>query len=172
MSNKLATILTGVLCIALGIIIAVSGGGTALNVYIAIVCLVGGIGLLAFSCYALAKKLPVPVGSLLLAGILITIAIAIFIEKISFAALIGILIYALMGLGFGLIVVGLFTIVRHSLVYGIGQMVIGGLFVLFTALFLGIPEFAQAFWIIVGIIVIVYGVLVLITAFIKPKKLK
>ena len=172
MSNKLSTILAGVLFIALGVIIAVSGGGTALNVYIGIVSIVAGVALLVFACIAVAKKLPLPIGGVLLAGILITIAIAIFMEKLSFAALIGVLIFALMGLGFGLVVVGLYTIVRHSLIYGLGQIVLGALFVLFTALFLGIPDFAKAFWIIIGIMVIVYGVLVLVSAFVGPKKLK
>ena len=171
MNNKLASVLRGVLVVVLGILIAVCGIGTTINLYFGVVSIIAGVLLLLLAFYCTAKRLPLALEGFLLGPILITVAIAIFMEKLSFGVLVGLLIFVLMGLGFGLILLGVVSLVRKSLFYGVGEIVIGALLVLFTALYLGIPDFATAFWIIVGILIALLGVAIIVFAFIdKPKK--
>ena len=55
MKGKLAGILEAIVIIAFGIIIAVFGGGTALDLYFAIVALVAGAVLFIVDVYGLDK---------------------------------------------------------------------------------------------------------------------
>ena len=162
MDNKIMNVLRGAFIIVLGVLVAVCGVGTAVNVYFGVVSIVAGVLLIGLGIYTAAKKMPLAVSAFLLGAVLTTIAIALFIEKLSLAVLVTLLIYVIMGLGFGLAVLGIVTIVRRNLFYGIGEIVIGALLVVFTALYLGIPDFQKAFWIIVGILMIVLGVAVII----------
>lgn len=171
MNDKIANILRGAFIIVMGVLIAVCGIGTALDTYFGIVFIVAGVLLAGLGLYGAIKKLPVMTMGFLLGGVLITLAIALFMQKLTFAALIGIAIFALMGFGFGLVALGIAVIAHRNLIYGLGEAVLGGLFILFTALYLGIPDFQQAFWIIVGILMIVFGVAVIFLA-IFDKKLK
>ena len=133
-------------------------------------CLFAGVLLLCLGIYTAAKKLPLAVGSIILGAVLTTIAVALFMQKISFGVLVGLFIYVIMGLGFGLIAVGIFTLARRGgLVPGIVEIVVGGLLVLFTALYLGIPDFQKAFWIIVGILMIAFGVAVIVFTLVDKK---
>ena len=172
MSQKVTNIVTGALAIALGIIVAIAGGGTALTIYFGIVTLVGGIVLLGLAVYALTKKLPLPANFVVGAGVLLTLAIALFTNNLTAGIFITIMIFVLMGAGFGLAVVGIYSLVKGAVIFGLGQIVLGALAVLFTALYLGIPDFQTAFWIIMGILIIVYGILLIVFAFVAPKSLK
>ena len=171
MNDKIANILRGAFIIVMGVLVAVCGIGTALDTYFGVVFIVAGVLLAGIGLYGAIKKLPVMTTGFLLGGVLITLAIALFMQKLTFAVLIGIAIFALMGFGFGLVALGIATIAHRNLIYGLGEAVLGGLFILFTALYLGIPDFQQAFWIIVGILMIVFGIAVIFLA-IFDKKLK
>jgi len=169
MDSKISAVIRGVFIIVLGVLVAVCGVGTAVNTYFGVVCIVAGVLLIAFSALAISKKLPTPVGYLVLSGILITIAVALFMSRLSLEVIVGLLIYGIMGAGFGLIAAGIFEIVKRQMVFAIVEMGLGGLLVLFTALYLGIPEFQQAFWIIVGILMIVFGVFIVVAALVDKK---
>lgn len=169
MDSKISAVIRGAFIIVLGILVAVCGVGTAVNVYVGVVCIVAGIMLLGFSAFMVAKKLPTPIGYLVLSGILITFAVALFMGKLSLDVIIGLLIFGIMGTGFGLIAVGIVEIARRHLLFALVEMFIGGLLILFTALYLGIPEFQTAFWIIVGVLMIVFGVFIIIASLVsKP----
>ena len=172
MDSKLTNIIRGVVLVVLGVLVAVCGVGAAVNTYIGVVAIVAGVLLLAFTAYSVAKRLPLPAASLVTGAILITIAVALFMGKLSFEVFVGLLIFGLMGLGFGLVALGIFEIARRFVVLGISELFVGGLLILFTALYLGIPEFQTAFWIIVGILMIVFGVFVIVFAFVSFKTAK
>ena len=171
MKEKLAGILEAVVIIAFGIIIAVCGGGTALDLYFAIVSLVAGAILLVVNVYTLIKVKELNFALTFLSCALITIGIAILAEKLSFAVLIPLMAFLLLGLGIALILYGLFVALRKNLFYGVGQMVVGAVLVTLIILFLTFPEFAQAFWIILGVVLALYGALLLIFTIVgKPEK--
>lgn len=160
--EKLVGILEAIVIIAFGIIIAVFGGGTALDLYFAIVALVAGAVLLIVNVYTLVKVKELNFALTFLSTALITIGVAILAKGLSFAVLIPLMAYLLLGLGAALILYGLFVALRKSLFYGIGQMVVGAILATLVIIFLTVPEFAHAFWIILGVVIAVYGALLLI----------
>lgn len=173
MKEKLAGILEAVVIIAFGIIIAVFGGGTALDLYFAIVALVAGVILLMVNVYTLVKVKELNFGLVFLASALITVGVAILAQKLSFAVLIPLMAFLLLGLGIALVLYGIFVAVRKNLFYGVGQIVVGAILATLVIIFLTVPEFAHAFWIILGVVLAVYGVLLLVFTLIgKPEKKK
>ena len=162
MKEKLAGVLEAVVIIAFGIIIAIFGGGTALDLYLAIVALVAGVVLLVVNVYTLVKLKELNFALVFLASALITVGIAILAKKLSFAVLIPLMAFLLLGLGIALVIYGVFVAVRKNLFYGVGQIVVGAVLATLVIIFLTVPEFAQAFWIIVGIVLAIYGVLLLV----------
>lgn len=162
MKEKLAGILEAIVIIAFGIIIAVFGGGTALDLYFAIVALVAGTVLMIVDIYTLAKTKELDFALTFLSCALLTVGVAILVKRLSFAVLIPLVAFLLLGLGIALILFGLFVALRKNIFYGVGQMVVGLVLAVLVILFLTIPEFAQAFWIIVGVVLAIYGVLLLI----------
>lgn len=173
MKGKLAGILEAVVIIAFGIIIAIFGGGTALDLYFAIVALVAGVILLMVNVYTLVKVKELNFGLVFLASALITVGVAILAQKLSFAVLIPLMAFLLLGLGIALVLYGIFVAVRKNLFYGVGQIVVGAILATLVIIFLTVPEFAHAFWIILGVVLAVYGVLLLVFTLIgKPEKKK
>lgn len=171
MNNKIVNVFQGVFVIILGILIAVRGIGSAVNTYFGVVSLVAGLMLLIYAAVAISKKFANPILLLVLGAVLVTIAIALFIGKLDFSQLVNLIIFILMGTGFGLVAAGIFSIVKRMPMFGIGEIAIGALLILFTALVLGVPEFETAFWIIVGIMFIVFGVFMIIATFVDKKKI-
>lgn len=173
MKNKIMNIVEAVVIIALGIIIAVCGGGTALDIYFGIVAIVGGVVLAAASVYSLAKTKVLPFGSTFLSVALITIAIALFASYLSFSILIILVVYLILALGIALVLYGVYTLlVNKALVSAVAQFVVGVALAVLAIVFLAVPDFRTAFWIIVGILVAIYGALMLVATFIPTKKSK
>ena len=174
MKEKLAGVLEAIVIIAFGIIIAVFGGGAALDLYFAIVALVAGVVLLMVNIYTLAKAKELNFALTFLSCALITVGVAILANKLSFAVLIPLMAFLLLGLGAALIFYGLYVIAfKKNLFYGVGQIVIGAVLATLVIIFLTVPEFAQAFWIIVGVVLAIYGALLLIFTLVgKPEKKK
>ena len=169
MDNKIANVFRGAFIIVLGVLMAVCGVGTAVDTYFGVVAIVAGVLLLGLGVYTAVKKQPLAIGAILLGAILTTIAVAVFIDKLSFAVLVTLFIYVIMGLGFGLALLGIFSLARRETIAGIVEIVVGGLLVLFTALYLGIPDFQKAFWIIVGVIMIIFGVAIIVFTLVDKK---
>ena len=170
MNNKVARVLEGAILVALGIIIAICGIGEAINIYFGIVFSIAGACLIVLGFMGLNKKDTSGLSDLILGSVLLTIGICLFTPWLSFAALVDILVIALMGLGIGLIIAGIYFITKKALFTGVGQLVVGALMVTFVILYKTVPDFAHAFWIIIGILVAVYGALVIVTALIEKKK--
>ena len=170
MNNKIARILEGAILVALGIIIAICGIGTAIDLYFGIVLSVAGAAFLILGFMNLSKKDESGLSDLILGSVLLTVGVCLFTPWLSFAGLVEILIIALMGLGIGLILVGSICVSKKLLFTGVGEIVIGALLVTFVVIYKINPDFGKAFWIIIGILVAVYGALVIVDALISKKK--
>ena len=129
-----------------------------------------GLALLVLAFIGISKKNPLSLSDIILGSILLTVGICLFTPWLSFAGLVEILVIALMGLGIGLIISGALCISKKVLFNGIGQVVIGVLMVTFVIIYKTVPDFAQAFWIIIGILVAIYGALVIVSALLLSEK--
>ena len=70
-----------------------------------------------------------------------------------------------------LVLYGIYTMLaKKNTFYGLVQVIMGIIIAVLAILFLAIEDFRTAFWIIVGIVVVVYGVLALISVFLPGKK--
>lgn len=172
MKDKIQAIVTAVLIIALGFVVVFCGGGAALDLYMGIVLTVLGAIAAALAIFVLLKTKALLFTTTFAACALLTLGIALLAEKLSIAVIIYILVFLLLALGVALVLYGVYTILGLKLIVnGVVQIIIGAAIVTLTLLFLFVPEFAKAFWIIVGVIIIVYGILSLVFA-ITGKELK
>lgn len=174
MNKKVTTIVEAAVLFILGILVAIYGGGTVLDKYFGVVCLVLGGALAILAIVLLATKRPLAPAVVLGGGALIGLGVGIFTEWFTIAPLINALVLVVLGGGAGLILYGIYTLTRgRDLVpMGIAQIVIGAVAVLIASLYLAIPDFRKAFWIIVGILMAVYAVLSVVFMFVFDKKNK
>ena len=168
--QKIFAVIEGLIIAALGVLIAIYGPVPVLDTYVAIVCLVLGVAILIASIvtYADSKALAFP--PLCMAVILVAIGATLLTDWLSLAVLVNFLIIVLMGLGFALILYGFYLVSKKMLFTGVGQIVIGALLVTFSFLYIFVPDFRKAFWIIVGILIAIYGVFYIVAALVEKKK--
>ena len=172
MNSKVAKVLEGAVLVVLGVLVAIYGGGTAVDIYFGIISLVAGLCLLALAVVGLSQKKALDVDGLLVGSILTTVGVCLFTPWLSFAALIDLFIIIILGLGIGLIFLGVYTLARKVLFTGLGEIVIGILMVTFSIIYKVNPDFHNVFWIVVGILIAVYGALVIVTALLEKGKKK
>ena len=86
--------------------------------------------------------------------------------------MVDVLVHLLIALGGALIIYGAYAAVKINGFYGVGQIVLGAAAVTVGVLYLLVPEFNMAFWIIVGVLIAVYGVLLLVAALTNKKPAK
>ncbi len=172
MKEKTASIIAAVILIVMGIIIAVVGAG-ALDLYFGIGCLVAGGVLVILNIISLAKSKQITFSQLFLSTALIVLGVCfIWTHYVSFTMLINLIVLLILGLGIALFAYGLFTVILSKKVaIGVVEMVLGIVVIVFTILYLNIPDFQKAFWIVTGIAIAAYGVLELISV-LANKKLK
>ena len=172
-NQQVANILEGAIIVVLGVLIAVVGIGQTVDIYFGVLFTAVG-GLLAlFLLYCLIKDKFLPIGLTLISGASLAVGIALFTHYISFAMLVNILIMVVLGVGSALVFYGLYLAIRKNVGYGVATMIIGAAIVTLTALYLNIPDFAKAFWIIVGILVALYGALLIVFTLVnKPSNKK
>lgn len=172
MKEKYARIIAAVILIVMGIIIAIVGAG-ALDLYFGIGCLVAGGVLVILNIISLAKSKQITFGQLFLSTALIVLGVCfIWTHYVSFTMLINLIVLLILGLGIALFAYGLFTVILSKKVaIGVVEMVLGIVVIVFTILYLNIPDFQKAFWIVTGIAIAAYGVLELISV-LANKKLK
>ena len=169
--QKIFAIIEGAIIIALGVLIAIYGPVAVLDTYVGIVCLVLGVALLIAHVvtYADTKALALP--GLALGFILISTGIGLLVPGyLSLGMVFLFLVFALIGVGVALMVYGGYLISKKFLFTGVGEIVIGALLVVFCFLYLFVEEFRTAFWIIIGILIALYGVFFIISAFLEKKK--
>ena len=168
-NDKLVSVIEGLIIVVLGILIAVVGIGNTVDLYFGVLfTAIGGI-LALFVLYLLSQKKELPLGITLMSGVSLAIGIALFTHYLSFAMLVNILVMVVLGFGSALIFYGIYFAVKKSVSYGVLTIVIGAATVTLVALYLNIPDFAKAFWIIVGILVAIYGALVIVFSLMDKK---
>ena len=171
MKNKITKIIEGAVLVALGVLIAVFGGGEVLNVYYGVIALVAGVALLTLSVVTVVTKKPLTFGALFLGAALVVVGAGLLSGLLQIAdQIITLIVLVVMGLGIGLILYGAYTIIEHNLFNGVGQIVIGAVCVVLSALYLGLADFRVVFWIIVGVVVALYGLFVIISVFFDKEK--
>ena len=172
MKEKYIRIIAAVILIAMGVIVAVCGAGTALDIYFGVGCLVTGAVLVILNIIGVSRNRQVTFAQLFTSTAFVVIGISLlFTHYISFGMLINLFVLLILGLGIALMIYGLFTILlAKKTAYGVIQMVLGLAIVVLTIVFLNVPEFQKVFWIVVGIIIAAYGVLELISALTSKSK--
>lgn len=166
--NKLLNIIEGAVIVALGVLVAVFGGGEVVDIYFGISATVIGAALLGVSIYALVKK-QLAFATLSLGAILIAIGVGLFTDYLSFTMLINIVVVAIIGLGAALVIYGIYQIANKETLFGTLLIVVGAILVTLATLFITIAEFRTAFWIIIGVVIALYGVLYIVLAVLDKK---
>ena len=157
MSEKNKTLFSGIFLIVLGVLIAIFGGQTVLDIYFGIVALVSGLCLIAFGIYAMSKKQPVPSTSLIFGSVLTAVGITLFTDFLSVGVLINFLVIVVLGAGVGILCYGVYLLSKKQTTPGLMNLVLGLVAIVVSVLYIAIPDFRKAFWIIVGILIALYG---------------
>ena len=106
-----------------------------------------------------------------LACILITVGVGLLIPGwLTVASIILFLVFILIGLGGGLIFYGIYSLVKGRTLFGVAQLIAGVALLVIGILYLTVNDFAKAFYIALGVAVAVYGVLLIVSAFLDNKK--
>lgn len=171
MSKKLIGILEGAATIVLGVLVAIFGGQAVLDLYFGILFIIASAGLLAFAIVILTKTRILNFFSLFGAFAFALFGSFLLANYYSFGYFMYTLVLLIIAAGFALIPYGVYTIVKFSLFYGIGQIVVGAGVATLGLCYLFIPEFYQAFWIVAGCLIALYGLFMLLSAlFTKEEK--
>ena len=158
MSNeKISKIISGALVLALGILIAVFGGQTILDVYFGIIALVSAVVLLAVAIFGIVNKINIAVIKLISGSALLAIGIGLFTDYLTFSAIINFLILAILGGGAGLVIYGLFLLINKQIFIGIVNLSVGICAVALPILYISVSSFQSIFWIVIGVVVAIYG---------------
>lgn len=157
MKEKYAKIIAPIVIIVVGIIIAVCGAG-ALDLYFGIGALAAGIILAIVNIVTIAKDKTVAFSTLFFSTAFIVVGIAFLIHQLSFGPLVTLVAYLILGLGAALVLYGLLTILlAKKTAFGLVQAIFGLVIIALVIVFLNVPEFAKAFWIVTGILIALYG---------------
>ncbi len=157
MNEKNKTLISGIFCIILGVLIAIFGGQKVLDIYFGVVALVSGLCLIAYSVYALSKKQPVPSTALILGFVLSAVGITLFTDYLTVGALINFLVIVILGSGVGILCYGIYLLIKKETVPGLMNLALGIVGVVVSVLYIAVTDFRSIFWIIVGILIAVYG---------------
>ena len=170
MSQKLLTIIEGALVVALGVLIAIFGGQEVMDIYFGVMFLIAGAGLLAFAIVGLVKTKILSFMITFFAFAALLLGTFLVARYYSFGYLVYTLILLIIAAGGALIFKGVYTIIKYSVIYGIGQIVVGAAAVTLGILYLTVPEFYTVFWIVVGVLVALYGVFMIVGALLAKKE--
>lgn len=160
--EKLTNVLEGAVILVFGIVIAVCGIGEAIDLWFGIGFTVTGAVLATFAIVSLARGTELSLAPVFLAAACLTLGICLFTDWLSFAVLANIFVCLVLALGAALIFHGIYALVKVSKVFGLGEVILGALLLTFAILYFTVPDFRQAFWIIVGILVAIYGAFLLV----------
>ena len=169
-NTKVSQIVTAIIIIALGVLIAIFGAAAVLNLYFGILFIVAGALLLTLGIVKFVMNKELDFGLTFLSSALLAVGISLLTPWLSFEVFINLFVVILIAFGAALILFGIYTAIKHELFFGIGQVVVGIALVVVGVLYMTVPEFATAFWIIVGVFVAIYGAILLIRTFVKKAK--
>lgn len=168
MNKKLVGITEGVLAIVLGVLIAVFGGGQTMDIIFGVIFVVAGAALVCLASLGAVseKKLSFPLTFAAVASLFFGIMLLARQADLTFIIIMMILV--LIAFGLALAVYGLYILVAKRLVVtGMVQILMGAVAATIGFLFIYVPEFQTAFWIIVGVLIGLYGLFLMLTAILK-----
>ena len=160
-NKKLLSIIEGVATIALGVLIAIFGTKT-LGLYFGIMLIVVASGFLAIAIANLVKTKELKFVPVLGFGVAITFGVLLVVYPELVEFFITLFVYFLIAFGGALVLYGIYSLVKHSLVYGAGQITLGAVVITLGLLYLFVWQFRVAFWIIVGVVVALSGVFLIV----------
>ncbi len=169
--NKLVTILEAIATIIIGVLIAIYKEG-AMNTYFGVLFVVSGVVLLLVELFAFIKIKVLQFPGLVAGGALLAVGIGLLVSYLHFEWIIAVFVLLMIAAGAALVLYGIFSAVKINLFMGVGEITLGALFVLFGILYINLPEFRSAFWIVVGILTAVGGLYALLLALFSKKDKK
>lgn len=171
MNKKVVNVLEAAIIVVVGVLIAIFGP-SAVDTYFGIVAVVIASLLFILLIVTLARTKLLDLTSTFLAPVLMTLGVALLAHWLSFAALVYFVVYILMGIGFGIVIYGIYALSKKATVIGVTDIILGALLVVFTILFLTVDGFQQAFWIVVGVLIALYGAFFLVSTLLDKKVVK
>lgn len=174
MNKKLVAICEGALLIVIGVLIAVFGGKDVMDMVFGILFIISGAAFACLSCLTMVKTKILPLGITFAAIASLFFGILLVMSKATVMHVVGYAMIAAVGLGAALVLKGLHILIAKKLVFtGLGQMVIGAGITTVAILYLFGPEgFYTVFWIVVGVLVAVYGLYSCILGFLSKEEAK
>ena len=170
MSKKLVAICEGVLLVVIGVLVAVFGGGQTMDLIFGIIGIAGGAALLALAILALLKEKKYAFSLWFAAVAGLFIGILLVAEKTTIAFLIEYAIYFGIAFGAAFLGLGIYSLVaKKDTKAGLIQLIGGALIVTFGMLFIFVEDFAQFFWIVVGVLIALAGVYVAVMALLNKE---
>ena len=170
-NKKLVNVLEAVIMIVFGILLAIFGFGM-IDLFCGISFIVSAVAMLVVIFYDLSKRKILSFNNLFAFSAFLIFGIILLLKQFSLYYNVIILIFLTIAFGCALIIFGAYSIAKVNALFGVGQIVVGAVAVTAGILYQYVPEFRTAFWIIVGVLVAVYGVLLLITALTNKKLVK
>ncbi len=170
-NKKIITVFEGLATVVLGVLIAIFGTQT-LATYFGILFLVSGAGFLVVSITGLAKLKTLVFGAVLAFTTLVLFGVLLLIHPELLEFFIVLFVYFIIALGGALFLHGIYFMIKHNVIYGIGQMTLGAIAVVLGVLYLTIAGFRAAFWVVIGVVVALYGVLLVVDGLSKKDILK
>ena len=171
MKDKIFRIIEGAIIVIFGILFACKGSTTAVDTYFGVVFMVVGILMAALAIVGLLRTKLLPFGAAFSSTSLIVVGVALLNHKLTFGVLIAYGVYVLLAFGIALAVFGLYTILKGELFNGLGQIVVGAVIALLAILYLNNADFHKVFETILGIVIAVYGALIIVLAFLDKKEI-
>ena len=167
--EKIIQLLLGIAIVALGVLVAIYGPTSVLNLYFGIAgCAIGGAYII-YGVFLLSKKLSVPAFAFVAGAALVSIGIGFLVGHISTQVLIDLIVFALLGAGAGLILYGIYLMGKKVNFVSVMVLVFGIAVLTFAILYLAVPKFRDIFWIIIGILIALYGLYTIVMLFIKKR---
>ena len=165
------SLIQGAAYVLLGILLAVFGGANVIDKYFGIMLLIGGAILVAAFTINASQDKDTKADPLVFAGACIVLGIAFLSNTFTFQIIIDLLAYIILGGGCGLLVYGLYKLIMKSTTEGIFLTVFSALVTLLAALFIWVSGFQKAFWILIGIVVILAGLYLILNQFFDLDKI-
>ena len=169
-SDKLSRLLSGIILLTLGVLIAIFGGQAVLDIYFGIVTLVAAAALLIIAMYQLGKEKKLNPVFLVLGAVLTALGIGLLVHYLSVGILINALVLTLLGAGAGVLLFGVYCIAKKETLRGVLDIIIGAAALTLAILYMTVPEFQTAFWIVVGVLLAVAGAVEIVFAIIDYTK--
>ncbi len=165
-NKKVLAVLEGLATIVLGVLVAIFGTQT-LATYFGILFIVSGATFLVVSVAGLAKLKALSFAAVLAFTVLTTFGILLLIQPGLLGLFITLFVYFVIALGGALFFYGIYFMIKYNVIYGIGQMTLGVIVSVLGILYLTVGGFRQAFWIVVGVVIALYGILLVISGLTK-----